>query len=169
MDWWKEDVTPVLTHWSSVFLAPTHRYIDSYLVSNNILLHDIITQILSQLTSCRMLIQLAWWRHQMKTFSAPLALCVGNPPVTVASPSQRPVARGFDVFFDLRLNKRLSKHSRCQWFETPSRSLWIHCNKGRFPLVEIFDSTRHVDPVTITGPLSGTVTFTRYAVALTTI
>ena len=26
-------------------------------------------------------------------------------------PTQRPVTRSFDVFFDLRLNKRLSKHS----------------------------------------------------------
>ena len=35
--------------------------------------------------------------------------------------------RSFDVFFDLRLNKRLSKQRRRQWFETPSRSLWRHC------------------------------------------
>ena len=39
-------------------------------------------------------------------------------------PSQRPVTRSFDVFFDLRLNKRLSQHSRRLWFETPSRSSW---------------------------------------------
>ena len=38
------------------------------------------------------------------------------------------MSRCFDVFFDLRLNKRLSKHSRRRWFETPSRSLWRHCN-----------------------------------------
>ena len=31
-------------------------------------------------------------------------------------------------FLDLGLNKRLSKHSGCRWFETPSRSLWCHCN-----------------------------------------
>ena len=43
-------------------------------------------------------------------------------------PSQRPVRRSFDVFFNLRLNKRLSKHSRHRWFETPSSSLWRHCN-----------------------------------------
>ena len=40
-----------------------------------------------------------------------LALCDGNPPVTGGFPSQRPVTRSFGVFFDLRLNKRLSK----QW------------------------------------------------------
>ena len=35
--------------------------------------------------------------------------------------------RGFDVFFDLRFKKRLSKQSRRRWFETPSRLLWRHC------------------------------------------
>ena len=45
-------------------------------------------------------------------------------------PSQRPVRRSFDVFFDLRLNKRLSKQSRRRWLQTPSRSSWRHCNEG---------------------------------------
>ena len=31
-------------------------------------------------------------------------------------------------FLDLRLNKRLGKQSWGWWFETPSRSLWRHCN-----------------------------------------
>ena len=34
----------------------------------------------------------------------------------------------FDVFFDLRLNKRLSTQSRRRCFETQSRSLWRLCN-----------------------------------------
>ena len=59
----------------------------------------------------------AWWLHQMETFSALLALCAG-----------RPVTRSFDVFFDLRLNKRSSKQSWGWWFQTPSRSSWRHCN-----------------------------------------
>ena len=66
-----------------------------------------------------------WWRHQMETLSALLALCVGNSPVTGEFPSQRPATRSFDVFFDLHLNKRLSKQS---WFEMLSRSSWRHCN-----------------------------------------
>ena len=70
----------------------------------------------------------AWWRHQMETFSALLALCAGNLPVSGDFPTQRPVTRSFDIFFDLRLIKRLSKHSRCWWFETLSRPLWRHCN-----------------------------------------
>ena len=43
-------------------------------------------------------------------------------------PAQRPVTRTFDVFFDLRLNKRLSKQPCGWWFETPSWSLWRQCN-----------------------------------------
>ena len=61
-------------------------------------------------------------------FSALLALCAGNSPVTGEFPSQRPVTRGLGVFFDMRLNKRLSKQSWGLWFETPSRPLWRHCN-----------------------------------------
>ena len=35
--------------------------------------------------------------------------CAGNSPVPGEFPALRPVTRSFDVFFDLRLNKRLSK------------------------------------------------------------
>ena len=70
-----------------------------------------------------------WWRHQMETFSALLALYAGNSPVTGEFPSQRLVTRGFEAFSDLRLNKRLSKQSRRRWFETPSRPFWRHCNE----------------------------------------
>ena len=69
-----------------------------------------------------------WLRDQLGTFSALLALCAGNSPVTGEFPSQKPVTRSFDVFFDLRLNKRLNKQPWSWWFETPSRSLWRHCN-----------------------------------------
>ena len=57
--------------------------------------------------------------------SALLTLCEGNPPVTGGFLSQRSVTRSFDVFCDLHLKKRSSKQSRRQWFETPSRSLWL--------------------------------------------
>ena len=43
-------------------------------------------------------------------------------------PTQRPVTRGFDVFFDLRLNIRLSKQPWGWWFETLSPPLWRHRN-----------------------------------------
>ena len=64
----------------------------------------------------------SWWRHQMETFSASLAICAGNSPVTGEFPSQRPVLRS------LRLNKRFSKEWWGWWFETQSFSLWRHCN-----------------------------------------
>ena len=71
---------------------------------------------------------MSWWRHQMDTFSVSPALCAENSPVTGEFPAQRPVTRSFDVFFDLCLNKRLSKNSWGWWFETPSRPLWRQCN-----------------------------------------
>ena len=49
---------------------------------------------------------LTWWRHQIETFSALLAICAGNSPVTDEFPAQRPVTRSFGAFFDLRMNKR---------------------------------------------------------------
>ena len=64
----------------------------------------------------------------METFSALLAFCAGNSPVSGEFPAQRPVTRSFDIFFDMHLIKRLSKHSRGRWFETLSRPLWRHCN-----------------------------------------
>ena len=70
----------------------------------------------------------SWWRHQMEIFSALLAIWAGNSPATGEFPARRPVTRSFGVFFDLRLNKRLSKHSWGWWFEKPSRPLRRHCN-----------------------------------------
>ena len=76
---------------------------------------------------------LTWWRHQMETFSALLAICAGNSPVPGEFPTQRPVTRSFDLRlnkqFDLRLNKHLSKQSWGWWFETLSRPLWRHRNE----------------------------------------
>ena len=69
-----------------------------------------------------------WWRHQMETFSALLALCAGNSPVPGEFPTQRLMTRSFDIYFDLRLNERLSKQTWGSWFQTPSCPLWRHCN-----------------------------------------
>ena len=71
---------------------------------------------------------IAWWRHQMETFSALLAICAGNSPVHGEFPAQRPVTRSFDVFFDMHPTNRFSKQSLDWWFQTASRSLWRHCN-----------------------------------------
>ena len=64
-----------------------------------------------------------WWRHQIETLSAKLALCAGNSPVPV---------KWFDVFFDLRLNKRLGKQPWGWRLGTPSWPLWRQCNVYQF-------------------------------------
>ena len=69
-----------------------------------------------------------WWRHQMEIFSALLAICAGNSPVTGEFPSQRQW-RGALMFSLICLNKGLSKQSWGWWFETPSSPLWRHCNE----------------------------------------
>ena len=71
--------------------------------------------------------------HFIITSSNENIFCVTDPlcgysPGTGEFASQRPVTRSFDVFFDLCLNKDLSKQSWGWWFETPSRSLWHHRN-----------------------------------------
>ena len=88
----------------------------------------------------------SWWRHQMETFSALLAICVGNSPVTGEFPTQRPVTRSFDGFFDLCMNKRWSKQWWGWWFKTPSRPLWRHCNDYEIwsTLKRIHSSFTHV-------------------------
>ena len=76
----------------------------------------------------------------METFSALLAICAGNSPVPGEFPTQRPVTRSFDVYFDLRPNKRLSKQSWGWWFETLSCPLWRHRNviKGALVLKSVY-------------------------------
>ena len=69
-------------------------------------------------------LKLMWWCHQKETFSALLAIFAGIPRWILA---QRPVTRSFDVFIDLRPNKRLSKHWWDWWFETASRPLRSQC------------------------------------------
>ena len=73
------------------------------------------------------------WKQRMTTssngniFRVTGHLC-GEFTVTGEFPAQRPVMRGFDVFFDMRPYKRLSKQWWGWWFETPSCPLWRQCN-----------------------------------------
>ena len=80
----------------------------------------------------------------MDAFCALLAICAGNSPVTDEFPSHRPVTRSFDVFFYLRLNKRLSKQWWGWLFETTSRPLWRHCDDA-----SLAKPTRHALAVNI--------------------
>ena len=79
----------------------------------------------------------------METFSALLAICAGNSSVPGEFPTQRPVTRNFDVFLDLRLNKRLSKQWWGWWFETLSCPLWRHRNEPVICEQIMFCETQH--------------------------
>ena len=70
-------------------------------------------------TSC------SWWNHQMETFFALLALCEGNPPITRGFPSQRPVARSFDV---LMCSWRNGWANTLDAGDLRRHSTWRHCN-----------------------------------------
>ena len=91
-------------------------------------------------------------RHQMETFSALLAICAGNSSVPGEFPTQRPVMRSFDVYFDLRPNKRLSKHSWGWWFETQSRPLWRHRNGIWYFRIFFFHAFTYTNSCLISGP-----------------
>ena len=78
-----------------------------------------------------------WWRHQMETFSALLALCAGKSPVSGEFPSQRPLTRSFDDFLDLRLNKRLSKQSWGWWLDVSVM------NMGEYQTTTAFELFAH--------------------------
>ena len=74
----------------------------------------------------------------MEKFSVLLTICAGNSPVPGEFPAQSPVTRSFDVFFDLRLNKRFSKQSWGWWLETRYRA---HCHVN---VVEICDVKQQI-------------------------
>ena len=124
------------------------------------------------------LLSLHRWKYQ--SLLNWLVRCDGNPPLTsgftslmtssngnifrVTGPlcgeftgpgefhAQRPVTRRFDVFFDLRLNKRLSKQPGGWWFDTPSWSLWRQCNALKASNAESISMSwrRHVSLMPVT-------------------
>ena len=94
----------------------------------------------NQYTSTPATGKLTWWRHQMETISALLSICAGNSPVPGEFPTQRPVTRSFDVYFDLRPNERLSKQSWGWWFETLLCPFWRHRNET--DILDIIFSTQ---------------------------
>ena len=98
----------------------------------------------------------SWWHYQIGTFSALLAICVGNSPVNGEFPTQRPVMRSFDVFFDLCLNKRWTKQWWGQWFEIPLHPLWRHCNAASEELE--LKNNYPFEPMLLTAGLPQTLT-----------
>ena len=68
-----------------------------------------------------------WWRHQMETFSALLALCAGNSPVTGVFP-WIPLTKASDAELWCFLWSVIEQTAE-QTFETRWRSLWRHCKE----------------------------------------
>ena len=97
-------------------------YITANLLTDRLLefMKPLFSTTYSRIFLSRRWTQKTWCRHQMETFSGLLAICAGNSPVPDEFPTQRLETRSFDVFFDMRLNKPLSKQSWGWWFETLS-------------------------------------------------
>ena len=133
---------------NSYFIIHYNLYIQGLVV----LYFGVVVFSLCKIHIVHLLILIPWWRHQMETFSALLAICAGNSPVPGEFPAQRPVTRSCDVFFDLRPNKRLSKQSWGWWFETPSFPLCRHYNADCFTGTEAME--KHDAPVPAKLPWS---------------
>ena len=71
------------------------------------------------------------WKHFPRYW--PFVRGIHRSPGTGEFPAQKPVTRSFDVFFNLRLNKWLSKQWWGWWFETLSCPLWRHCSECGLP------------------------------------
>ena len=115
--------TCILNFWSSLPAEKkiTGYFIDSLCPSDVIWQHRYCSTMAQILACCLMApshyLTSSWRRHQMETFSTLKAICAVNSPVPGEFSAQRPEMRSFDVFFDLCLNKRLSKQSWDWWFE----------------------------------------------------
>ena len=99
----------------------THELISPALISSS---NDII---MGRMGICFTSVSTSWWGEACCLFM--MTSSNGNIFRVTGH-----FVRGFDVFFDLRPDKRLSKQSRGWWFETPSHSLWRHRNVLCFPM-----------------------------------
>ena len=72
-----------------------------------------------------------WWRLQMETFSALLALCAANSPATDEFPHKRQWHGALVLSLICVWINRWINNREAWWFETPSRSLWSHCYEKR--------------------------------------
>ena len=66
-----------------------------------------------------------WWRHQMETFSALLALSERNPPDSLTTASD---AELWYILWSAPEQTLEQTKSRRRWFDTPSSSLWRYYN-----------------------------------------
>ena len=85
------------------------------------------------------------WKHFPRYW--PFVWGIHRSPVN--SPHKWPVTQTFDVFFDLRLNRRLSKQWWSWWFEMLLHPLWRHCNVLHTSNNELFNTTPLPRPMLI--------------------
>ena len=80
---------------------------------------------------------ISWWRHQMETFSALLAICAENSPVPGEFPAQRPVTRNLFSLICVWINDwvnngeagnlrryRIHYDVTAMWISGPMQSPW---------------------------------------------
>ena len=109
-----------------IYSYPYLRYILYFAIKPKGVLHNI--RLLGEIVILKY-----WWSLLVKHISeSDLSLLVMKSPVRGKFPTQRPATRSFDVFFDLRLNKRLIKQSRSWLFETLSCPLWCQRNELKY-------------------------------------
>ena len=122
-------LTTFLTEfWTLVLLGNTilnyillYNVIPGNTMLKNILLYNVIlgNAMLMNILLCNVIPgNIPWWRHQMETFSA-------------FFPVKRPVTWSFDVFFDLHLNKRLSKQWWGWWFD-------LRCHRAHYDVTIMY-------------------------------
>ena len=71
---------------------------------------------------------LTWWRHDMETFSASLALCEGKPPVASIFPSQKgTVTQSFDIF-SYTPQEMVEQTVQLPVIWNTEMLMWSHCN-----------------------------------------
>ena len=129
---------PILFMYEMRISSSIHLQIIEHL---RVLVHLVVFQVSMSINDCGNV----YWQHDLSKISRhismmtssklkhfprswPFARGIHRSPVN--SPQKRPMTRNFDVFFDLRLNKRLSKQSWGWWFDTSLRPLWRHCNEN---------------------------------------
>ena len=103
----------------------SYKYINANTMHRIVPVHPLLQW--QHATACDCGIIFSRWRHQMEAFSALLALCVGNSPVTGDFPSQRTSNAELWCFFDVGESKWLNKMSSW-WFETQWHPVWCHFN-----------------------------------------
>ena len=147
-----DDETMLL--WANVFIY--FNNLSKYVLSRNLILLDYIEEINLKNSICWYAFYASGWQLKHSyllhpSFSRddvinlnpfprywPFVWGINRSPVNFP-PHKGTATQNFDVFFDLRLNKLLSKQSGCRWFEMPALSILRHCNKHiKYVLYHLF-------------------------------